>query len=76
MPSLIQKHAHVKGQRSKHHIFEFQPNPPWAKNTAKPLHVLYYKSDDFNFEMVNFQFLDGDVSRSPSYCVYISQLIR
>ena len=76
MPSLIQKHAHVKGPRSKHHIFESQPNPSWAKKTAKPLHILYNKSDDFNFEIVNFQFLDGDVSRSPSYCVYISQLIR
>ena len=32
MPSLIQKHAHVKGQRSNHHIFKFQPNPSWAKN--------------------------------------------
>ena len=31
MPSLIQKHAHVKGQRSKHDIFKFQPNPSWAK---------------------------------------------
>ena len=25
---------------------------------------------------VNFPFLDGDVPRSPSYGVYISQLIR
>ena len=32
--------------------------------------------DDFNFEIVNFPFLDGDVSCSPSYGVYISQLIR
>ena len=31
MPSLIQKHAHVKGQRSNHHTFKFQPNPSWAK---------------------------------------------
>ena len=30
----------------------------------------------FNFEIVNFLFLDGDVPRSPSYGVYISQLIR
>ena len=30
----------------------------------------------FNFEIVNFPFLDGDVPRSPSYGVYISQLIR
>ena len=34
------------------------------------------KQDDFNFELVNFQFLDGDVPPSPSYGVYISQLIR
>ena len=34
------------------------------------------KRDDFNFEIVNFPFLDGDVPRSPSYGVYISQLIR
>ena len=37
---------------------------------------IYDKRDDFNFEIVNFSFLDGDVSRSPSYGVYISQLIR
>ena len=37
---------------------------------------IYDKQDDFNFEIVNFQFLDGDVPRSPSYGVYISQLIR
>ena len=32
----------------------------------------YDKRDDFNFEIVNFPFLDGDVPRSPSYGVYIS----
>ena len=37
---------------------------------------IYDKLDDFNFEIVNFPFLDGDVPRSPSYGVYISQLIR
>ena len=36
---------------------------------------IYDKQDDFNFEIVNFPFLDGDVPRSPSYGVYISQLI-
>ena len=35
----------------------------------------YDKKDDFIFEIVNFPFLDGDVPRSPSYGVYISQLI-
>ena len=34
------------------------------------------KSNDFDFEIANFPFLDGDVPRSPSYGVYISQLIR
>ena len=29
----------------------------------------------FDFENVNFQFLDGDVPRSTYYGVYISQLI-
>ena len=37
---------------------------------------IYDKRDDFNFEIVDFPFLDGDVPRSPSYGVYISQLIR
>ena len=37
---------------------------------------IYDKRDDFNFEIVNYPFLDGDVPRSPSYGVYISQLIR
>ena len=37
---------------------------------------IYDKRDDFNFEIVNFPFLDGDVPRSPSYGVYISQLIH
>ena len=37
---------------------------------------IYDKSDDFHFEILNFPFLDGDVPRSTSYGVYISQLIR
>ena len=37
---------------------------------------IYDKRDDFNFEIVNFSFLDRDVPRSPFYGVYISQLIR
>ena len=34
------------------------------------------KRDDFDFDIVNFPFLDGDVTRRTSYGVYISQLIR
>ena len=37
---------------------------------------IYGKRDDCKFEIANFPFLDGDVPRSPSYGVYISQLIR
>ena len=37
---------------------------------------IYDKRDDFDFDIVNFPFLDGDVPRRPSYGVYISQLKR
>ena len=36
---------------------------------------IYYKRDVFDFEIVNFPFLDGDVPGSISHGVYISQLI-
>ena len=32
--------------------------------------------DDFDFDIVNVSFLDGDVPRSTSYGVYISQLFQ
>ena len=35
---------------------------------------VYDKRDDFDFDIVNFPFLDGDVRRRTSYEVYISQL--
>ena len=34
------------------------------------------KRDDFDFEIVIFPYLDGDVPRRASYSVYISQVIR
>ena len=37
---------------------------------------IYDKRYDFDFEIVNFPFLDGDVPCSTSYGVYISKLIR
>ena len=43
---------------------------------------IYDKRDDFDFDIVNFPFLDGDAPLPPppprrtSYGVYISQLIR
>ena len=36
----------------------------------------YDKRDNFDFDIVNFPFLDSDVPPSASYAVYISQLIR
>ena len=71
------------------HPNEFQLNKANSSDTEAPfldfnLSILYGivsskiydKRDYFNFEIVNFPFLDGDVPRSPSYGVYISQLIR
>ena len=37
---------------------------------------IYDKRDDFDLDIVNFLFLDGDIPRRTSYGVYISQLIR
>ena len=37
---------------------------------------IYDKRDDFDFDIVKFQVFDGDVPRSTSYGIYISQLIR
>ena len=37
---------------------------------------IYDKRDDFDFDIVKFPFLDGDVPRRTSHGVYISQLIR
>ena len=52
---------------------ELQLNKANASDTEA---AFYDKRDDFDFEIVNFPFLDGDVPRSTSYGVYISQLIR
>ena len=40
------------------------------------LSKIYDKSDHFDFDIVNFPFLVGDVTRSTFYGVYIFQLIR
>ena len=37
---------------------------------------IFDKRDEFDFDIVKFSFLDGDVPRSTSYGAYISQLIR
>ena len=68
---------------------ELQLNKANSSNTEAPFFDLnlcisngtvstkiYDKRDDFDFDIVNFSFLDGDVPRRTSYGVYISQLIR
>ena len=37
---------------------------------------IYDKRGDFDFAIVNYPHLDGDIPRATSYGVYISQLIR
>ena len=37
---------------------------------------IYDKRDDFDFDIVNFLFLDGDIPRAISYGVHISRPIR
>ena len=37
---------------------------------------IYNKRDDFDFGIVNFPFLDGDVPRATSYGVIFFRLIR
>ena len=53
---------------SKHSKFEFIHGTVSTK--------LYGKQDDFDFDIVNFPFLDRDAPRRTSDGVYISQLIR
>ena len=79
------------GQIATHIIFAFelQLNKANTSDTEAPfldLHLsistgfvsskIYDNRDDFDFDIVNFPFLRGDVPRRPSYGVYISQLIR
>ena len=45
-------------------------------NSGIVLSKFYDKRDGLNFEIVDVLFLSGDAPRSPSYGVYISQLIR
>ena len=68
---------------------ELQLNKPNSSDTEAPfwdLHLsisngtvstkIYDKRDDFDFDIVNFPFLNGNVPRCTSYGVYVSQLIR
>ena len=37
---------------------------------------LYDNRDDFDFRIVNFPYICGNIPESPAYGIYISQLIR
>ena len=47
------------------------PKPHFKTCICQFLMILFLPRDDFDFEIVNFPFLDGDVPRSTSYGVYI-----
>ena len=65
---LVYKFKKLKGIND----FSFQ----FRKIITRYRRIGYNKRDDFDFDIVNFPFLDGDVPRRASYGVYISQLIR
>ena len=48
----------------------------WSITNGIVSSKIFDKRDDFNFKIVNFPFLDGDIPRSLSYCVFTSQLTR
>ena len=69
--------------------YDLQLSKPKSSETEAPfldLHLsildgfisckIYNKRVDFDFEIVNFPYLGGDVPRRASYGIYISQLIR
>ncbi len=37
---------------------------------------LYDKRNDYNFEVINYPFLDGNIPKGQSYGIFISQLVR
>ena len=82
-------HSYFEGMVNQLYPTELQLNKANTSDTEAPLlelHLsisngfvsskIYDKRDDFDFDVVNFPFLDGDVPRHPSYGEYISQLIR
>ena len=86
---LNTENAYFEGMAGLIYPPELQLNKTNASDTEAPfldLHLsisygfvssrIYDKRDDFDFDIVNFPFLDGDVVRSTSHGVYISQLIR
>ena len=84
--TVVHRCMNLVGQKGPH---ELQLNKANTADTEAPfldLHLsisngfvsskIYDKRDDFDFDIVNIPFLDGDVPRSTSYGLNISQLIR
>ena len=80
-------HPYFEGMVNQIYPPELQLNKANTSDTEVPfldLHLsisygfvsskIYDKRDDFDFDIVNFPFLDGDVPRRPSYRVYISRI--
>ena len=81
--------SYFEGMINQMYPLELQVNKANASDTGTPfldLHLcvsngfvstkFYDKCDDFDFDIVHFHFLDGDVPCRPCYVDYISQLIR
>ena len=86
---LNNDNLYFEGMVNQSYQSELQLNKANTSDTEAPfldLHLpisngfvsskIYDKRDDFDFDVVKFPFLDGDVPRRPSYGVYISQLLR
>ena len=78
---------YFEGLVNQIYLSELQLDKANTSNTEAPfldLHLsisndvvsskIYDKRDDFDFDMLNFPFLDGDVPPRPSYGVYIISL--
>ena len=75
MTSIITLSKRKKAKILTFHVINFLDLYLSISNDIVSIKI-YDKRDDFDFEIVNFPFLDGDVPRSTSYGDYISQLIR
>ena len=70
MTKVMKKKSNVSYTEASYLDFYFSLSDVFFKTKIND------KRDDFDFDIVNFPFLDGDIPRSTSYGVYISQLIR
>ena len=81
---LIIDNPYFEGMVNQIYPTELQLNKANTTDAEAPfldLHLsivsskIYDKRDDFDFFIVSFPFLNGDVTRRASYGVYISQII-